>query len=276
MKVFVVVLTIFAIAFSVLVIGYAAQTTNWKALAEKSRQWALQEQATRQAIDSKTKIVVGELNKTIEELQNALAEKEEKINELTQKLQDLNNKLISAEGKIDSLTSQASQLTSINNAMNSERTVLQSQLDSLRKELAATRTDNLKLADENQKLHLQIKLYESQIRLLKEQNAVLEEKIEELRKKTFIAPAAEGVEPQIAVGRLLGKITSIHDDLAEISLGSAHGIKTGMELIAYRQDQYLGKIKITEVSETASVGEIFQKKPGVSIQVGDSVTDRLD
>ncbi len=278
MKVFVVVLTVFSIAFSVLVIGYAAQTTNWKALAEKNREWALQEQAAREAVDSKCKVIVGQLNKTIESLQSQIAAKNSEIDRLTVQMRNLNNELLSAKGKIESLVSQSNQLTNMNSAINSERKVLRDQLEKLRKDLASVRIDNLRLADENQKLKLQIKLYESEIRLLKEQNVALEQKLVKVRRKlrSVSAEGTEEVGEEAGVsGRIVGKVTRVHNNLASLSVGSAQGVKNGMVFIVYRGDQYLGKLRITKVVANESVGEIIQKRMSVQIQAGDSVTDRF-
>jgi len=282
-KVFVVVLAVFSIAFSMLVIQYTAQTTNYRTLAEENRMWALKEQTERQASDNKTKIVVSHLNEVISSLRKQLSEQKSSIDNLTTELGNIKNELLAERQKSASLASQTSQLTSMNNAGSAERKQLQAQLEQVRKENAALRTDNIKLAKINQKLELQRKLYEKEIRLLKEQNYSLGQRMEELRSRLQAGVAPEQTAPRVgqkvvpltesSASPVIGEITSVRDSLASISIGSAQGIKQGMELIVYRGAQYLGKLKISKVLPEQAAGEIVQITG--NIRPGDKVTDKF-
>ncbi len=282
-KVFVVVLAVFSIAFSMLVIQYTAQTTNYRTLAEENRMWAMKEQAERQASDNKNKIVVSHLNEVISSLRKQLSEQKNAIDNLTTELGNIKNELLAERQKSASLASQASQLTSMNNAGSAERKQLQSQLEQVRKENAALRTDNIKLAKINQKLELQRKLYEKEIRLLKEQNYSLGQRMEELRSRLQAGATTEQTVPRIgkkvvpltesSASPVIGEITSVRDSLASISIGSAQGVKQGMELIIYRGAQYLGKLKISKVLPEQAAGELVQVTG--NIRPGDKVTDKF-
>ncbi len=281
-KVFVVVLAVFSIAFSMLVIQYTAQSVNYRTLAQENRLWALKEQAERQALDNKQKIVVSHLNNIISSLQKQISEQKQTIDTLTNQLGDIKTELLAERQKSASLASQASQLTSMNNAGSAERKQLQAQLEQVRKDNAALRMDNIRLAKLNQKLELQRKLYEKEIRLLKEQNYALGQRMEELRAK--LQAGATGQQPVTVSEQsaavesaesspVIGEITSVRDSLASISVGAAQGVKLGMEMIIYRGAQYLGKLKISKVLPSQAAGEIVQLNG--NIRPGDKVTNKF-
>lgn len=265
-----------------LVIQYTAQSVNYRTLAQENRLWALKEQAERQALDNKQKIVVSHLNNIISSLQKQISEQKQTIDTLTNQLGDIKTELLAERQKSASLASQASQLTSMNNAGSAERKQLQAQLEQVRKDNAALRMDNIRLAKLNQKLELQRKLYEKEIRLLKEQNYALGQRMEELRAK--LQAGATGQQPVTVSEQsaavesaesspVIGEITSVRDSLASISVGAAQGVKLGMEMIIYRGAQYLGKLKISKVLPSQAAGEIVQLNG--NIRPGDKVTNKF-
>jgi uncharacterized protein (DUF3084 family) len=280
--VFIVVLTVFAIAFSMLVIGYAAQSTNYKKVSEENREWVRREATLRVASDNLTKVTGENYQKQISALQEQLGKLRQAMEVGANQTATLNNELLAEKQKTASLTGQATQLTSMVNAGDAERKQLQDQLGSLRKDNSALRTDNFKLAETNQKLDLQQKLYEQEIRLLKEQNYSLSERVEQLRTKVQSAstgadqtPAVSGAKAvtESAASAIVGEVTSVRDKLASISIGSAQGVKAGMEFIIYRGSQYLGKVRITKVQPELSAGDLFQVQGNIT--AGDKVTDKF-
>jgi len=282
-KVFIVVLAVFAIAFSMLVIAYTAQSTNYRQLADYWKTQAAQEQTLRQASDNWSKIAGENLQKQISQQQEQLSKLRAEMDKSNAQVASLNNELLAERQKTASLTGQVTQLTSMINAGDAERKELQNQLESLRKDNTGLRTDNFRLAESNQKLELQRQLYEQEIRLLKEQNFSLGEKLEGLRTQgggstaSAATPASPGQKAQAATeseaSPIVGQITDIRDSLAGISIGSAQGVREGMEFIVYRGAQYLGKLKISRVQPEQAAGELIQKQG--NIRPGDKVTDKF-
>ena len=282
-KVFIVVLAIFAIAFSMLVVQYTAQTTNYRKLSDENRRWALQEQSAREAADTKHKVVIAHFTKVISRLQSQIAQDNANLAKANMELANVKNDLLAEQGKTASLMSQANQLTNMSNASGAERKQLQSQLLQVRKDNAALRTDNITLSKTNQKLGLQRQLYEKEIRLLKEQNFSLGERMEKLRGQLQTSasgvPASSSpdatVKPVSGMGSspIIGEVTNVRDGLAEISVGGSHGVKSGMEFIVYRGSQYLGKLKINKVLADKSAGNLLQVQG--NIRPGDKVTDKF-
>jgi uncharacterized protein (DUF3084 family) len=281
-KVFIVVLTVFAIAFSMLVIGYAAQSKNYKDLSDKNHDWALQESASRQADNNLSKVTAENYQKQMSSLQDQLGEIREAMESNANQMASVKNELLAEKQKTASLTGQVTQLTSMLDAGDAERKELQTQLGSLRKDNSALRTDNFSLTQINQKLDLQQKLYEQEIRLLKEQNYSLSERVEALRAK--IQTAASGNDQGSSVAgaeaiagsassAIIGEITSVRDALASISIGSAQGVKSGMVFTIYRGSTYLGKLQITQVQPELSAGELMQVQGRITS--GDKVSNSL-
>ena len=284
-KVFIVVLVVFAIAFSMLVLQYTAQTENYRKIAADWESRFTQEQTLRMASDNQNKVVVDHLEKVTKTLQEEKSTQGKAMDKIAGDLSAVQNELLAEKQKTLSLTGQVSQLTSMNNAGDAERKQLQSQLEAIRKDNAGLRTDNFKLVEDNQKLVLQKQLYEQEIRLLKEQNFSLGERLEQLRSRS--QAASTGSEPAAATGGetkarpasdsesapIIGQITDVRDGLAGISIGSAQGVKTGMEFIVYRNGQYLGKLRISKVLPEQAAGELIQKQG--NIRNGDKVTDKF-
>ncbi|NLE30111.1 MAG: hypothetical protein GX629_10630 [Phycisphaerae bacterium] len=282
-KVFIVVLAFCAVAFSMLVIAFASQTKNYYKEAQDNRAWALQEQAIRSSGESLNKVTLENYQSQISNLQKELSDLRTQTEKNAGQMAAINNQLLAEQQKTASLTGQVTQLTSMINAGDAERKELQTQLQNVRNDNTALRTDNLKLAETNQKLELQAQLYEQQIRLLKEQNFSLSDRVEKLRSKVQDTAAGNapsqtpGTGPASVSGTsdspIIGEITDIRDNLAGLSIGSAQGVKDGMEFIVYRGAQYLGKLKITKVLPEQSAGEFTQRQG--DIHKGDKVTDKF-
>jgi uncharacterized protein (DUF3084 family) len=281
-KVFIVVLAFCAVAFSMLVIAFASQTKNYYKEAQDNQAWAKQEQMRSSLGESVGKVTVELYAKQVANLEEELAKLRSETKDIAGQLAAINNQLLAEQQKNASLTGQLAQMTSMINTGDAERKDIQTQLQNVRNDNSALRTDNLKLAETNQKLELQAQLYEQQIRLLKEQNFSLSDRVEQLRSR--VQDAAEGktsaaTDKTASVSGtsdspIVGEITSIRDNLASLSIGSAQGVKDGMEFTIFRGDKYLGKLVITKVLPEQSAGEFTQKQ--CEIQKGDKVTDKLE
>ena len=285
-KIFIVILGVFSIAFSILAIQYTAHTANFRALAEANRLWAEREQELRNASENQLSIVQTHLNQIIKDQQNQLAQQGEKLDKASADLAGESNKLLAQTQMGASLEGEKTQLMAMLAAADAERKQLQGQLAETRKQLAGLQTENFKLAKLNQELDLQRQLYEQKIRLLTEQNRSLEEMADKLQARLSAysaggqAPRPREVgggkvamvaEPQAAP--IMGQITEVRDSLAGISIGVAQGVQQGMEFIVYRGSQYLGKLKVTQVLPDQAAGELLQVQG--TIRPGDSVADKF-
>lgn len=285
-KVFVVLLAVFSIAFAMLVIQYTAQATNFGELAEKNRNWALQEQALREAGDSQHKVVVLHLNKMVADQQEQLGKGQLELERLKSQEGQLRNELLAEQQKVASLTAQTGQLSTLVDTLSQERGKLGQQLAGIRKEGSETSSENFRLVQENNELSLQKELDSRTIAQLKEQNFAVTERLNQLReqlgryelgmKEPALVDAGQKAVPIEPVSKapIYGKIKEVREDYATISVGSADGVEEGVDFVVYRGDQYLGKLSITKVLTNEAVGVLGRLRG--TVQAGDDVADHLE
>jgi len=283
-KVFIVIIAVLAIVFSILVIQYTAMTENYKAQADQNltRATAAEQELKGQA--SLSAIAQAHQSQVLRDMESQIAELRTQLATQTSELATERNKLLAEQQKGAALTGQVSQLSGMFQTADTERKQLQEQLTAIRQQLAALQGENFQVTQTNQELELQRQLYEKQIRLLKEQNVSLEETVAKLRQRMASPPGQDqartagsqgpvGSAQEAQAAPIMGQITEVRDSLAGISVGSAQGVKEGMEFIVYRGGQYLGKLQVREVQPDASVGELVQVQG--AIHRGDNVTDRF-
>lgn len=78
--------------------------------------------------------------------------------------------------------------------------------------------------------------------------------------------------------RVEGEVTVVsakNNNLVEISLGEDDGIRVDHELVVYRDNTYVAKIKIRKVGPNVAVGEIEKDTRRGTVKKGDNVTTRF-
>ena len=81
--------------------------------------------------------------------------------------------------------------------------------------------------------------------------------------------SANSPEPQVS--SLEGYVVTVRDNTIFTDLIHDDGIHEGMVLEIYRNNQYIGTIRITEVHDGFSIGEIESVVSGITIQEEDKV-----
>ncbi|MCK4300640.1 MAG: hypothetical protein KAX80_13950, partial [Planctomycetes bacterium] len=111
------------------------------------------------------------------------------------------------------------------------------------------------------------------VKLLKEQLTQLQEAYDILAAKV---PAEEQQDqPTTAVSQISGTVTAVRNDMASVNIGSVKGIKKGMTLYIYRGEHFIAHLRIIDVDDAESTGQIFDPREGASPQAGDKVATRL-
>lgn len=83
---------------------------------------------------------------------------------------------------------------------------------------------------------------------------------------------------QVATDRLSGEILEVSEDhpLVVLNLGSIQNVHPGMPFKVYRDQEFIGKVRITDVGEHVSGAEVIsQKTPDLKFRFGDSVVQAL-
>lgn len=290
-KVFVLLLSVFSIALSMLVIGAFERQENWRQSAADWQAVAVSAQSKYASMASAAAIAAQrDLDqhqrdaKEIQRLAGEAAAKDAKISELTQALADAGNKVATEQAQVTSL---ARSLEVVQGAFNSEQ--------ELGRKLAARNAQlerlNVDLNDRVKELTVNISMAAAQVHALQQQITAMEET--QSAAATGLAPARQvpggpgiveahmpTVRPAAApsmIAPIRGQITSFRDGIASISVGSADGVVAGMTFLIYRRGvtagnaQYLGTLKIDRVNAGESGGTVDQAEG--DIRAGDLVRD---
>ena len=81
--------------------------------------------------------------------------------------------------------------------------------------------------------------------------------------------------PRDAVPTIDGVVTNVVDDSIELSLGGDDGLQMGHELDVYRNDQYLGRVRVVSIKPDRAVAVVIREFARGVIQRGDKVATRL-
>lgn len=287
-KVFVVLLTVFSIALSMLVVAAFAQQQQWKKAHDNAQvaQAAANSRAT--VIDANANIAAQraldrhqEDVRTINLMKDKLTEAEKDISDLQRGKLEAESRLTNCQGGLTS-AQEASKLLTTGLTRERELSVR------LTAENSDLRRRNVDLNDRVKELTVNLAMASSQIRALQQQITAMGASgageavtqvpggpgIVEADTPTAAVPAMPEVSAPIR-----GEVTSVKGALASISVGNADGVVPGMTFLVYRKaadggsPQYLGSIRITRVETSEAAGQIEQSTG--DIQQGDLVRDEL-
>ncbi|MBN2560144.1 MAG: hypothetical protein JXQ75_04365 [Phycisphaerae bacterium] len=287
-KVFVVLLTVFSIALSMLVVSAFARQEDWRASAQD---WEVTAKAEMAKANTATQNAAIEQQRALDRHQqdiraiNDLKDRCDanvvKLAELERELADAKNKLAVEQGQATSLDQQNKLLLA---ALNRQEELV-ARLSRRSKELELRNVD---LNDRVKELTVNVSMATSRIRALQQQISVMDGSpdsaavtqipggpgIVEADIPMAMSPAMPSV-----VAPIRGEITSIQGNLASISVGSADGVAPGMTFLIYRRGgqgskpMYLGSIRTTRVEATQAAGLIEQSVGDIT--AGDLVRDEL-
>lgn len=276
-KVFIVLLTVFSIAFTTMTVSIVAQQTNWRTLAER-----YQQQRDIADTNLRHQIAAGaaELATAQEVIQGHLR----RITEL--EAQASRHAMILSEKEADLAVAKAEK--SSRDATNS---ALLAQLESTEKARAAfqTQRDELErraidLERRNIDLNDRVNEQTARIAVLIEQKRQYEQQLNALRGGTRVSAlpsedpasaALPGVHPATPAlaGGIHGTVVDVSGNVVTISVGASDGVLKDMVFVVHRGHQYVGDLQVTMVDPNRAagrpVGAAFTPQPG------DQVTDAV-
>ena len=288
-KVFVVLLTVFSIAFSMATISFVARQDEWRKVANEWRATALSSAAETKVISAQMKL----------SLDQDLA----KISQLKSQIADLMRQGSDQGSKIDELTAQGAQLTnqvtsltgslkSVEQTLRVTQTQLVSEQDfsrQLAKRNAELERRNIDLNDRTKELTISLAMAHQQNKAYLEQLNAVESRGNQISAAPAmqVPDAAANVQANIpsvmatdmpAVSPIRGQVTEIRGDLASLSVGSADGVQRGMSFMVYRSKDasggvpvYVATIEVTRVEANQAAGRVVRLNH--PIQPGDMVRD---
>jgi len=290
-KVFIVLLTVFSIALSMLVVAAFSQQQNYKASMEDWQQAALIAQAKERSMAATAAI---EKQRALDMHQQDLA-----------RINDLRSQLDAAQAKVslsERLAAESQNKLSVEQAQVSSaqdhNKLLQAALNAEKEfsaKLARRNSElergNIDLTDRVKELTVSVEMARTQVRALQQQIAAMDrvaappaEGLAEARQVPGGPDIVEAGVPSVAApavpaaaAPIRGEVIEVKENLASLSVGSADGVAAGMTFLVYRpavsggRPQYLGTVRITRVQANESAGEIVQSEG--DLRPGDAVRD---
>ncbi|MCD4825979.1 MAG: hypothetical protein K8S55_15415 [Phycisphaerae bacterium] len=279
-KICVVLLVVASLTASVVFISLATVAPNWYAEYKREEANSAILEAQRQMHEETASRLVKENNDlrlSSTKRENALASK---ISELTN---ENSNKEIKNTKLGNDINRISSQITALRGNLAAAVAANKEQDTKLHK--AWLRENKLmgqiiELGSSLKKTQADLERRTKSLAVVKEQSQRLKELLVEANKTIAKLEKGGGTEEAATDGtplpdhRVAGTITAIRNNLASINVGSAHGLKTGMKLIVYRGDQFVGRLKIEQVHVNEAAGVIVDKV--LAPQQGDKVTSHLN
>ena len=116
---------------------------------------------------------------------------------------------------------------------------------------------------------------ESFLEIASERKAQLEKQVANARLLLQQSGLSIDNLPRDSVPKLDGVVTNVVDESIELSLGGDDGLQMGHELDVYRNDQYLGRVRVVSIKPDKAVAVVVREFARGVIQRGDKVATRL-
>lgn len=285
-KVFVVLLSVFSIAFTTMTVSIVSQTVNWRETAEKYQEQAVTADA--------------HLRNLIAANSAELATARDAIKSGLDRIVQLESQLRTAQGEASRLkldhakaSAEKSNAEAMNQGMVAQlqavekaRAELQRQRDDLEKRNIELERRNIDLNDRVNEQTAQMvvlleqqRQYEQQLNLLKEENEKLAAQSRRYSDALSLEQPAGAALPgvtalsPVAARAIRGHLISLSGNLVTLSVGSADGVKPDMRFVIHREDQYVGDVVISLVEPNQSAGRLVRTT--VAPKVGDQVVDEV-
>ena len=271
-KICVVVLVVVAVFISAAVITHANVSDGWKQKYEAMA--AAKEAADVMAANEMISAAARQAKVT--DLQSLLvsekASAQDEIAKLKIEVADLKSSKAALEGNNQAF---ATQMAGLNSRLQMAQAIskdMQEALGTAQKELASNQEKLVDLEAKNGSKDADIMRYEAQVKVLRADISNLKELNEKLEATIAQGGVAKGnpanAQPA-APANIKGQVTTVKGDLLSINIGSAKGVREGMLLVIYRNDKFVGYLRIDEVEIDQAVGVIVEKK--FDPQKGDGV-----
>jgi seryl-tRNA synthetase len=285
-KILMVLLTIAAIFLSGIIVTYVANADNYRQKYDTLYEKYQGVEQKRASVERQLEEVTKQADQQIEELKN-------KITSLNIKKEQLEGELDKAEGEKSQLLQRVSAFAAEVATFTKTNENQRSLLDSTIKTWKGVEADLIQEQSRHketarallEKMTIITALDEKYKRLL-EENAELQTRLDQLLGQygkvlgplTPVTPISEKARPAPLPAkdiRLKGQITAVDlkNELAEISIGRAHGVEEGMTFHVTRDETFICDIIIDTVYAEKAVGwlDIVQYEP----KAGDNVSTNL-
>jgi len=275
-KVFVVLTAVLSIALSCLFIAAAAQTANWKQLAQDYQDRQTAEFMHRMNLQAIMEATLSMRDQQLQAKARDLAAAQDLATRQADELKQLQASL--AREMNDRVAAQAGQAK------------LQEILGMQNAEVAALQKQNQMLLAQNIDFQTRNTRLNSRVLELTSNNTILTDQVRNLQEKLYAAEqqavrTAQGGRPAeratgvVAVSPslpspIMGQVVSVDGNYASINVGQASGVTQGMTFMVHRGSNFLADIVVDRVWPAQAGGKL--KSIQQEIRPGDSVSYGLD
>jgi myosin heavy subunit len=294
-KVLIVLLTVFSIFLCGIVVTYVANAENQRDRADGL-------QRSIQAAKSSEADAQQQLDEEKKRAQAEKAQLDEQIAAKSMEINDLKGKLDDAERMRDQWAQKAAGMAAAvetANAASKQQTTLFQTTQQEVQQLRAEQTNRRKELDETNQMLLErmavVSQLEEKVRRLTEENQDVETRLNQYlqqygritaKPQTTVAPRATSVLPMQSMAgapaqtrtiNLNGQVTAVDmkSKLAELSIGTAAGVRQEMKFHVTRGDRWVADLLILEVWPDKAVGIVDRVQQGMEPRVGDKAATNL-
>lgn len=275
-------LVVIHLVMSVLFMAFAGAVftaqVNWKTKFETAQKMADTAKTTAQA-------EARALNDQIEALKQELtaSQNSKTTFEGQAKVFEGENQRLDTENKALKLALDGQRNIADLNSQEAEERTKEAQVQRARnKELNKSRddlvVDNNKLRDQLFGIELQLKQTEEKYNALLKTNGTMRAFLasKDLPTDTRLMTVTAAPPPNVW-GKIIGARREEKGNrlLVEVSLGQDDGLIAGHSMTVYRNDKYLGRIRLEDVRPDRSVGVVVETAPNSIIEVQDNVTTKF-
>jgi len=285
-KILIVLLTIASIFLCGIMVTYVANADNYKQKYDRlyvDLQDAVQK---RKSVETQLKEEIEKADRQRKQLSDNIASLNLKIQQLEAGLDEADREKALLLRRVDSFASIVEGFTKTNDQQGLLLNNTIARLETVEADLIKEQSQH----KETTRLLFEkiaiIKTLEEKDKRLLEENTELQTKLEQFLRQygkvlapptpvTPVTAKAKPAAPPTRDIRLKGQITAVDlkNSLAEISIGTAHGVKEGMKFHVTRGDQFICDIVILDVEPEKAIGwlELVQDQP----KVGDIASTNL-
>jgi hypothetical protein len=278
-KIFTVLIFVMSIVFMSFSVMVFATHKNWKEYATNTdtsggKKLGLETQLSQ--AQQQKRDADAEIQRLKDQLKNESAARAHAIAALTTRLVRAENERDTTLGQFNTLQANHTQVSEAAKQAQSRLEALETEIAGIRADLRATEkdldgkmlevvklTDDLNqamaLRDMEQEKNTQAVMQIAQMKMVMDANGLAADAL-----VSHIPPKVEGV------------VLVVSDkDLIEISIGKDDGLKEGHTLDVFRDNAYLGRIKVIRTAPDRAVGQIIKELQRGQIKRGDRVSTKL-
>ncbi len=279
-KIFVFAVFVMSLVFMAFSVAIYSSHTNYKADIERSSE----EERPEKPLGWKAKLekeiktretLTQEIERLIKDAAASEASRDQIVAKLQSALVEKNGELVGLrEEKIEWDKKQQQAINEVEKARE-ELTLATTAVQKLREEVKQQQTQVDGQVDRVAKLAAELHEKESFLVIANERKAQLEKQVANARLLLKQSGLSIDSQPKDRVPSIDGVVVAVADDAVEVSLGGDDGVQMGHELEVYRNDQYLGRVRVVSVKPDKSIAIVIKAFSRGAIQQGDRVATRL-